>query len=126
MSRTPHITALPAPGRALDCEADVRRGPGTLDSATARLQVEIAAFGAFIRSPQMMAQLGEYVQAALLANESPYVTPKNCQAYCGRSAQDLIRLAREGVIHQYAAGKSPRWKKTEINAAIENGTWSKA
>lgn len=72
---------------------------------------------------QLRAELVEAHERAVIRSSSPWLTRADAAAYCGCSTSEIDRAANAGVFKRYLRALTPLFKKSEIDQAIEGGTW---
>ena len=90
----------------------------------AAAKVEAAA--AFLTSPFLVARIVEGMQAAAIRAQSPWLNRQDAADYARCGISEIDRAASAGVIKKYMRGGAPLFKRAEIDAAIEKGSWTPA
>lgn len=94
-------------------------------SEVKRAANELWTTAEFLKSPFFTAQLMERVALAVVEAHSPWLTATAAEYYAGVSLTSINQAADQGVIRRYHVGGRIVFKKAEIDAAIESGTWPK-
>lgn len=72
-----------------------------------------------------LAEVKESVAGATARALSPWADRAGAAAYCQCSPSEIDRAADAGVFKRYKRAGTPMFKKAELDAALENGTWLK-
>jgi len=77
----------------------------------------------YIGRPVWRATLCEALKEAIEEVHSPWLNPNAAATYSRSSFGFVYLMAKEGVIKRYGGDNSPRFLKSEIDAAIREGRW---
>lgn len=102
-----------------ELDAEVARATESIMASANRLAVTAR----FMERPMFMAQLCAAVKSGITQHLSGWLDPAAAADYSFSSEGFVYQMADAGVIHRYGGENMPRFKKSEIDAAIESGRW---